>query len=142
MTTFKKIVGWLHLWLGLFSGIVVFILGVTGCILVFEEELEPLTEPWLSVERPEGKDYANPSELHRVVSAALPGKEIHSFWYHGHGRTAHANIESDSIVYIDPYRAEIVAMVDHDNFFHIVKEGHIWLWLPHEIGHAVTSTLR
>lgn len=29
----------LHLWLGLLSGLVVFILGITGCILAFEEEI-------------------------------------------------------------------------------------------------------
>src|SRR5690242_18381735 len=35
----KKIVGKLHLWLGLTSGLVVFIISITGCIYVFEEEL-------------------------------------------------------------------------------------------------------
>lgn len=37
--TFKKITGTLHLWLGLASGLVVFIVAVTGCIFAFEEEL-------------------------------------------------------------------------------------------------------
>nr|WP_295923868.1 PepSY-associated TM helix domain-containing protein [uncultured Dyadobacter sp.] len=37
--TFKKITGTLHLWLGLASGLVVFIVSVTGCIFAFEEEL-------------------------------------------------------------------------------------------------------
>ena len=35
----KKIIGKLHLWLGLTSGLVVFIISITGCIYVFEEEL-------------------------------------------------------------------------------------------------------
>ena len=41
MTT-KKIIGKIHLWLGLTSGLVVFILGISGCILVFESELKDL----------------------------------------------------------------------------------------------------
>lgn len=38
--TFKKIIGKIHLWLGLASGLVVFILGATGCIYCFEKELQ------------------------------------------------------------------------------------------------------
>ncbi|MCX2679285.1 PepSY-associated TM helix domain-containing protein [Galbibacter sp. EGI 63066] len=36
----KQLIKKLHLWLGLASGLVVFILGITGCIYVFEEELK------------------------------------------------------------------------------------------------------
>lgn len=36
----KKILGWLHLWLGIVSGMVVLIVALTGTLLVFEEELE------------------------------------------------------------------------------------------------------
>ncbi|MEM1002258.1 MAG: PepSY-associated TM helix domain-containing protein, partial [Bacteroidota bacterium] len=38
--TFKKIIGKIHLWLGLASGLVVFIVSITGCIYVFEKELK------------------------------------------------------------------------------------------------------
>lgn len=40
--SFKKIILKIHLWLGLSSGLIIFILGITGCIYVFEEELKPL----------------------------------------------------------------------------------------------------
>ena len=36
---FKKITGWLHLWVGLVTGIVVVIVSVTGCIYVFDQEI-------------------------------------------------------------------------------------------------------
>ncbi len=35
-------VGKLHLWLGLSSGLVVFILGITGCVYVFIDEIKPM----------------------------------------------------------------------------------------------------
>lgn len=41
---FKKIIRKLHLWLGLGSGLVVFIVSVTGCIYVFEEEINLLLQ--------------------------------------------------------------------------------------------------
>ncbi|WP_439581562.1 PepSY-associated TM helix domain-containing protein [Dyadobacter bucti] len=37
--TLKKLIGKLHLWLGLASGLVIFVVAVTGCIFAFEEEL-------------------------------------------------------------------------------------------------------
>lgn len=40
--TFKQITGKLHLWLGLCSGLVVLILGITGCLYAFIDELRPL----------------------------------------------------------------------------------------------------
>lgn len=40
----KKIIRKLHLWLGLASGIVIFIVAVTGCIYAFEEEITNYTQ--------------------------------------------------------------------------------------------------
>lgn len=43
--TFKKKIGFLHLWLGLVSGLIVFIVALTGSILVFEEEIDAFVNP-------------------------------------------------------------------------------------------------
>jgi uncharacterized iron-regulated membrane protein len=40
MLIMKKVFGWLHLWLGIASGLVVLIVAGTGSLLVFEDELE------------------------------------------------------------------------------------------------------
>lgn len=136
----KKLNAWLHLWLGLVSGIIVVILGVTGCILVFEQEIKSLSSPWLHVEMPAKGTYLPPSELYKEVKKALPEKEIRSVWYHGANRTAHFSInDSDSMVYVNPYTAEIVAMVDHEDFFHEIDEGHRHLWLPPNIGRPIVG---
>ncbi len=36
---FRAVTGWLHLWLGLISGIIVFIVSLTGCLFVFQQEI-------------------------------------------------------------------------------------------------------
>lgn len=137
---FKKINAWLHLWLGLASGIVVVVLSITGCILVFEQELKSLTSPWLHAEKPADAKILPPSVLHQSVENAFPGKHIESVWYHGENRTAHFSIhESDSMVYVNPYTAEIVAMVDHEDFFHFIDEGHRHLWIPGKIGRQIVG---
>ena len=38
--SFKKFIAKLHLWLGLGSGLIVFIVAVTGCIFVFHDEIK------------------------------------------------------------------------------------------------------
>lgn len=43
--TLKKNIGFLHLWLGLASGLIVFIVALTGSILVFEDEIDAFVNP-------------------------------------------------------------------------------------------------
>lgn len=43
--TIKKNIGFLHLWLGLASGLIVFIVSLTGSIMVFEDEIDSFLNP-------------------------------------------------------------------------------------------------
>ncbi|WP_316820501.1 PepSY-associated TM helix domain-containing protein [Pedobacter gandavensis] len=136
--TFKKINAWFHLWFGIASGIVVVVLGITGCILVFEQEIRSISSPWFHAEA-NGKALLPPSKIQEAVVKALPDKEVHSVWYHGENHTVHVTVNSDSTVYVDPYTAKVVAMVGHEDFFHIVEEGHFYLWLPKAIGEQIVG---
>lgn len=134
MIRFKKINAWLHLWLGLISGIIVFIVALTGCILVFEQEFKSLTQDWRHTDRPENAEYLPPSVIKNKVSAYFPGKEISGIWYYGHEKTATVSMNSDSTVYVNPYTAKVVAIVNEEDFFHFVLEGHTSLWIEAKIG--------
>ncbi|WKL47205.1 PepSY-associated TM helix domain-containing protein [Flavobacterium pectinovorum] len=136
---FSKINAWLHLWLGLASGIVIVIMGVTGCILVFEHEIKGLTSPWLNVEAQSPEKVLPPSQIYALVRKALLEKEIHGLWYNGLDKTIKVDVESDSLIYVNPYNGKITGMVDHEDFFHEIDEGHRYLWLGKEIGTAITS---
>ncbi|MCV2486122.1 PepSY domain-containing protein [Flavobacterium sp. SH_e] len=135
----SKVNAWLHLWLGLASGIVVFIMGITGCILVFEHEIKELTSPWLKVEAQSPDEVLKPSKIYASVKNALPNKEIHGVWYNGLDKTIKVDIESDSLIYVNPYNGKITGMVDHEDFFHEIDEGHRYLWLGKELGTTITS---
>lgn len=136
---FSKINAWLHLWLGLASGIIVFIMAVTGCILVFEQEIKRLTSPWLNVEEQSSEKLLPPSQIYAAVQKALPNKEIHGVWYNGLDKSVKVDIESDSLIYVNPYNGSITGIVDHEDFFHIIDEGHRHLWLEEEIGSQITG---
>ena len=138
--TFKKINAWFHLWLGLASGIIVLILGLTGCVLVFEQEIKSLSSPWLHAENPAGTATLPPSVLYGSVAKALPGREIESVWYYGKNRTAQFSIhESDSTVYINPYTAQVTAIAHREDMFEFFKDGHYYLWMPEKIGHQAVG---
>lgn len=138
--TFKKINAWFHLWFGLLSGIGVVILGITGCILVFEREIKSLSSPWLHAENTTEGGILAPSVLYKSVAKSFPGREIESVWYHGENKTAHFRIhEMDSVVYVNPYTAEVVAAAHEDDIFQFFKDGHYYFWFPQEIGHQLTG---
>ncbi|MCV9930631.1 PepSY domain-containing protein [Flavobacterium sp. LS1R49] len=136
---FSKINAWLHLWLGLASGIIVFIMGITGCILVFEQEIKHVTSPWLNVEAQKSEKLLPPSQIYAAVSKALPNKEIHGVWYNGLDKTIKVDVESDSLIYVNPYNGKITGIVDHEDFFHIMDEGHRYLWLGRGVGSQITA---
>lgn len=136
----KKIIAWLHLWLGLISGIIVIILGITGSILVFEQEITDFTTPWFHAENPQANAQLPPSVIYKAAAEALPQKQINGVWYHGVNKTAHVSTNSDSTVFVNPYTAEVVAIgEDHHQFFHFIEDGHFYLWLPQKIGSVVVG---
>lgn len=137
---FSKINAWLHLWLGIGSGLIVLIMSITGAILVFESEIVSMSSPWLHATANTSESQLPPSAIYKSVHEAMPNKVIQSMWYNGPEKTVKVSIkDSDSLVFVNPYNASITAIVDHEDFFHIVEEGHFHLWLPHEIGEVLTG---
>jgi len=142
---FKYWTGRLHLWLGLASGLIVCFLGITGCILAFEQEIRSVTEPYSFVEV-QNKSLLSPSVLKNIANKALPSKHNpHSITYQ-QGKAAQAayysiNPEYYWIVYINPYTGNVLKVKDMDaDFFRIVLNGHYYLWLPPTIGQPILAS--
>ncbi|MGE8298616.1 PepSY-associated TM helix domain-containing protein [Sphingobacterium paramultivorum] len=137
---FSKINAWLHLWLGLATGIPVIILAITGCVLVFEHDIKELTTNYIHVEPRSAEEQLPPSVIYKAVNHILPDKEIASSWYNGLDKSVKVSLDhSDSLVYVNPYTAEVLAIVDHEDFFHFMDEGHRHLWMPVKIGRQVVG---
>ena len=142
--TFRKIIGKLHLWLGLGSGLVVFVVAITGCLYAFQAEIQELTQPYRSVEAQPGP-FLPPSTLRKIADAELPGKHLHGIMYQGPTRAAKAiYYEYEAyydFVYLNPYTGEVLKVKDETaDFFRIVLDGHFYLWLPPEIGQPVVAS--
>lgn len=76
---FRRFFHEIHLWLGIASGIILFIVCLSGSIFVFREEVQRLAEPdRYYVEIPEGKTVLSADELIAGVETAKPGMKVAS----------------------------------------------------------------
>lgn len=145
--TFKKIASQLHLWLGISSGLVVFIVALTGSILVFEDELEPVIYPKFHVvEAPKGQLSLPLDNLRTAVASAYPAQRIARIAIEPHAdRTVIFGLvkgkkEKDVLsVAVNPYTAEITdTRRENKSFFHVVLQLHRYLCLE-DTGKAITG---
>ncbi|MEQ7800225.1 PepSY-associated TM helix domain-containing protein [Pedobacter sp. ASV1-7] len=141
---FKYWIRQLHLWLGLISGLFVCFLGITGCILAFEREIENITQPYRFA-KAEQRALMPPSSLKKIADKALPEKHAHSVGYQT-GKAAQVVYFAESpsyywIVFLNPYTGEVLKVKNmEDDFFRIVIMGHYYLWLPPHIGQPILAT--
>ncbi len=141
---FKYWIRQLHLWLGLISGLFVCFLGITGCILAFEREIENITQPYRFA-KIEQRTMMPPSSLRKIADKALPGKHAHSVGYQA-GKASQVVYFAESpayywIVFLNPYSGEVLKVKNMENdFFRIMIMGHYYLWLPPDIGQPILAT--
>lgn len=142
---FKKSINKIHLWLGLSSGLLVFIIAITGCIYAFQEEIQNLTQSYRFVEHRQ-QPVLPPSKLKAIAEKELPGKKIHAVLYAKPGKAAQAifyNVgpEYYYLVYLNPFTGEVLKVKDAQaGFFPFILDGHFYLWLPRDIGQPVVAT--
>jgi len=76
----RRVSDWLHLWLGIASGLVVFHLGITGCIFAFQKEItEFIHRKEVFVEVPANRKTIALSTLTATAEKTLGGKKKNLF---------------------------------------------------------------
>ncbi|MEM1215115.1 MAG: PepSY-associated TM helix domain-containing protein [Bacteroidota bacterium] len=159
---FKNFVGQLHLWLGLASGIIVFMLGITGCILAFEVEIKewwyadrlfvasepneqplPLSQSLAAAQREMGVDIG----VQRLLVPGDPDRSVVAVNYTDTGVPKSDGvwywdgIERYLHVYVDPYTAQVLGQHDEKfDFFYFVEWLHYSLLLRTDLGKHIIGT--
>lgn len=137
----------LHLWMGLISGLVVFIVSITGCIYVFQNEIRHLTQPWLKVEA-QDQPYVSPAKLLEVAQKIYPNRTPSGLTYGSNSESAAVGFDqfkqgsNFAVVFMNPYDAKVLKAYvpdDHFDFFEFIENGHRNLWLPPAIGRKVVG---
>jgi uncharacterized iron-regulated membrane protein len=143
--TIKQVIRFTHLWLGLISGLVVVIVSLTGCVYVFQKEIQEATQPYRYVKEDHSQKMLSPTVLRSISDKALPGKKIHSVEYGGPTSAAKAiyynyDPEYYYLVYMNPYTGNVLKVKNMDrDFFNIILQGHYYLWLPAQVGKPVVA---
>ncbi len=146
---FKKLIGWLHLWLGLVSGIVVFIVSITGCIYVFQQDIKDAQESWRFVEA-EQQSMVPPGTLLDSANAYVQGLAPTGLTYAGKTGAAAVGYEriengreSFEVVFMNPYSGKFIKKQSTSDanfdFFRFIIDGHRYLWLPQAIGKKIVD---
>ncbi|MBE8713862.1 PepSY-associated TM helix domain-containing protein [Sphingobacterium hungaricum] len=153
---FRKISDWLHLWLGLASGLVVVFLGVTGCIFAFQKEISELIDPKAYfVEAPKHAQALPLSVLTKKAEEAF-GQGIkvgfsttypdpNKTWEFGAYKEGNADafwyfdaVDYYVMAYVNPYTGEVTKSVDYKyEFFNVVKMLHWSFLINHPIGQQI-----
>lgn len=136
--TVKKIAGKIHLWLGLPTGLVVFILGISGAIYCFAPELQNL-QPYRSVKE-EDESFLLPSQIQRIAAESLPGKTIQRIYYDAKDKAVMVLLskkdEYNFSIFINPYDGGVLKVRNNDrDFLSVVLQIHRTLKIPY--GHEI-----
>jgi uncharacterized iron-regulated membrane protein len=143
MTRFKKVILFCHRWLGFISGLVVFIVSITGCIFCFQDEIQDLIHDYRKVEV-QYKPYLDPSVLKAEALKGRKGASATYMYYYGVNRPAAVlvNLPKEEMlyVYLNPYTGKITHTENPaKNFFIIVEYIHLYLLLPAKVGSLVVG---
>lgn len=152
----RKSFRFLHRWLGIFSGGIVLLLCVTGCLFSFSTEIGrwfrseslyvtpgnsvlPVDFLWQKAQAELGTDkpvswgymYSDPVKAWAFSAYATNPSAISYF----------KNIRHYETVYLNPYTGEVTGTFnDKYDFFNLVKMLHWSLWLRTDIGQPITGT--
>jgi uncharacterized iron-regulated membrane protein len=160
--TFRSVSNWLHLWLGLISGIILVIVCFTACLWVFHYEITSLLIP-----KKENKyivagyqSLLPPSKIIAIADSLYPQDFVRGITYtKDHPISFTINIKGADtskkpepvINLIHPYTGEYLGLKTEDSsdeaqlrkrlesFFGWAISGHRFLWLPRDIGRPIVN---
>ncbi|KUJ61856.1 hypothetical protein AR687_09835 [Flavobacteriaceae bacterium CRH] len=156
--SFKKIILKIHLWLGMGSGLIIFILGITGCIYVFDEELRPIVYHSRYYNDETKNEKKNVSELLKIVQDSIgKDKPINAirirkendatvtFYTSKEKENSNAiwywdTQEYNYTIYVNPFTGKILKIENTTTeFFNVIVFLHWSLLLTNNIGQPIVG---
>ncbi len=154
---FKAIAAWLHLWVGLVTGLVVVIISITGCIQVFDEELFEYFHHDLVTVTPTGPERPV-AELMQAAQKAVGKKKLITDVRIGEANKSYiftaskANKRKNTTlsyfsqfkyrddIYVNPYTGQVLGVIDvRYEFFNVVEQLHRQLLLVKPVGSVLVG---
>lgn len=142
--SFKKFIFQLHKILGLATGLVVFVVAITGCCWVFKDEIESLYDDYKKV-APQNEPILTPTKAKDLAKEIFPNNTVHGTVFKQANDAIEvifydAEPEFYQSVFLNPYSGEVIQVDNHlSGFFAFILKGHMRLWLPKAIGEQVVG---
>lgn len=144
--SFRKFINDIHLWLGIGSGIIIFIICLSGTILVYEKEIEALfTEDVVLAQQ--HLPVKSLEEIERNISAAGLGElsaisipEEPGEFYEAQIKTSPEDRRGTTF-FINPHTAEVITAPESkaSEFMFSMFKLHRWLLLDSSIGRPIVG---
>ncbi len=143
MTPFKKTLLFIHRWLGFISGLVVVIVSITGCIYVFQDEIQDAVHSYRKIEV-KNKPYILPSQVKQLALKLYPTGKPDYLSYYGADRPVAIFVDvpklGERCLYINPYTGQLLYDENFErNFFAVVEHIHLYLLLPPAVGGQIVG---
>lgn len=156
----KKLILWLHKWLGLIVGLIIFIISITGCIYVFYDDLKTSIYPdrysIIENKMPANKQALPLADLIKIANESLPENEKVTrvdlylekdrTWVFRANKTDkdktlyHNYMVYYKRVFMDPYNGKVQYVENTKyEFFQVVLQLHQTLLLGKNVGHTIVA---
>jgi sulfite reductase (NADPH) flavoprotein alpha-component len=133
----RKILFQLHWVFGISAGLILAIVGITGAMLSFEDQiLEAMNPGVMTVSPPASARQLTPQQLVDAIRASDPGLQVNSVTVksapHLSAQVALAPVGEarGETRYVDPYTGALLARPQGEEFFRSVMQLHRWILLP------------
>jgi uncharacterized iron-regulated membrane protein len=112
MKRIKQLAGFVHLWLGLSSGLILIVVAITGCIWAFEEEIRYVTQrDTLYVTPLPGAPQVSLEAVTETIGQLDPQIEVSQIRFWGDPEKAvYVYTRDKQLITVNPYTAAIIAV--------------------------------
>ncbi len=134
-----------HLWLGLLTGPLVFVIALTGAIYSFQEEIQNAIQPYRFYNKTNDK-LLSPTALKQIAATVNPKKKVHAVMLYSDNHSSKVIFyeyeKYYDIVYLNPENGQVLSNQNAERgFFPFILDGHFYLWLPPEIGQPLVASV-
>jgi len=144
---FKKILFQLHWFIGITAGTVLMVVGLSGAILSFREELLNLLNPSVTTLATVSGTRLTPDQLVRRLQASQPDQRVTQLTVfadpHVSARVNFApppGVKRGELRYLDPVTGDLLPPLKGNAFFQFVERLHRWLLVTDDIGKVLTGS--
>ncbi len=148
LPTLREVWFQLHWFVGITAGTLLALIGLTGAILAFEDEIVEAINPGVSSVPVEARPLLGRAQLMQAAQQAHPGARVASLSFKAEPgssvslRFAAPPGERRGLeVHIHPYSGALLPAVRGEAVFHFVDSLHRWLLLPRAPGRIVLGIL-